>query len=199
VVSPHWTPSVYVHSQAVPGPIERGVARRVMLEQVREVGMFGIGPEVRLNPTSPDTARLNWTPDSLKRNTKAMKNGTLNFYSTVASLIPLIFITYIFSLRVLPTITKLEEAIRKTGRFVSQGEGCIFFFINIAPFAALAMGIVGEIACLNALYTGKPSEYNSNWVIATLIVLAIAIAAHFMALGLIWIYHWQDRRRDKQA
>src|SRR5690348_16564412 len=110
-----------------------------------------------------------------------MKNGTPAFYSAVASLIPLILITYAFTLRVLPAITKMLKANENRRVVTSQVEPFIWLLVFIAPPAALVVWIAGEVASLNALYTGHPSRTNANWAINSLVVLAVAIVAHFLA------------------
>jgi hypothetical protein len=64
----------------------------------------------------------------------------------------------------------------------AQAAGCLFAII---PFVAPIVSVFGEAACLNALFTGRPTSTNAGWAIAALIVMAAAIAAHALTAAAI--------------
>ncbi len=110
-----------------------------------------------------------------------MQHGTLNFYSTSASLIPLILLTYVFTLRSFEAYVKFREASPFAGP-VTPADGCVWIVIPLAPIAAVVFAVIGEISCLSALFTGRPNSATQDWTIGALVVLAGAIVIHLLAL-----------------
>jgi hypothetical protein len=127
-----------------------------------------------------------------------MRNGTLPFYSAVASLIPLTFVTYVITLRAFPAASRMLKNIRREG-WVTPESGCVMTFITFTPFVAVVMGTVGEAACLDALFTGYPTHTNAAWTIAALITMAVAMLIHPLILSferLLAAASSVERRRD---
>jgi hypothetical protein len=112
-----------------------------------------------------------------------MQNGTLPFYSAVASLIPLAFVTYIITLRDFPAAYGMLRTIWREG-WVTPESGCAMTFLTFTPFVALAIGVTGEVFCLNTLFTGHPTHNNAVWTIAALITMAVAMLTHPLILSL---------------
>lgn len=52
----------------------------------------------------------------------------------------------------------------------------------LTPFFAVIASIAGEVASLNALYTGHPTSVNGKFVIAALITMTLAMVVHPMTL-----------------
>lgn len=121
-----------------------------------------------------------------------MKYGTLNFYSTTASLIPLGLLTYIFSLQAISAIGEAVKAQRK-GQQPYDYTGCLMLPILLAPPTAVIAAIIGEINCLMALFSGKPTSANARWAVYSLIVSVVVMALHIVCLGLTRYYRSLER------
>jgi hypothetical protein len=56
-------------------------------------------------------------------------------------------------------------------------------FMTFTPFVAVVMGTVGEVACLDALFTGHPTRTNATLTIAALVTIAAAMLIHPLILS----------------
>lgn len=128
-----------------------------------------------------------------------MKHGTLQFYSTVASLFPLGLITYILTLRGFMASWRVTRTSLKRGTWVTPETGCVWLMFLLAPPAALLMGIAGEVACLIALFTGHPSSLTQVLVILGLVAMALAICLHALALAFAFIEKEPPRSSANEA
>lgn len=111
-----------------------------------------------------------------------MKYGTLNFYSSVASIIPLSLITYVITLRAFPAARTMLKATLKQG-WVTPESGCVMVFMTFTPYVAFAIAIVGEAASLEALFSGNPNAANASLTIVALIAMILAMLVHPVILG----------------
>ena len=107
-------------------------------------------------------------------------------------MIPLLLITYVLTLRAIPTGAKLLKAVWKPKHFITgegQMGGCLF---SIVPFIALIVSVFGEAACLNALFTGHPTSTNVGWAIAAVIVMPLALVAHALTAAAVRSFDKSD-------
>jgi hypothetical protein len=108
-----------------------------------------------------------------------MKNVTLQFYSTASSLITVLIIAYAITLRATPISAKFTKIVYGRRVVKRLRQAAIFpQMISLVPFAALIVGVGGEAACLNALYTGHPTSGNAGWAIAAVVIMSITLAGH---------------------
>jgi hypothetical protein len=127
-----------------------------------------------------------------------MNNGTLDFYSGVAQIIPVIVLVYVFSFRFINTLKQFyTEIFNPAGPLLIDHSGFTTLMIFIAPFVSIGMAAVGEIACLRALFTGHPTPADARWTIASLVAMGVGIAAQIAAIGLTQVYR-SVRREDLQ-
>jgi hypothetical protein len=118
-----------------------------------------------------------------------MNNGTLDFYSAVAEIIPVIVLAYIFSFRFVNTLKQFYDEIFNGGDVLlidHSGFGTLAIFL--APFVGIGMAVVGEAACLRALFTGHPTPADARWTIDSLLAMSVAITAQIAAIGLTQLY-----------
>jgi hypothetical protein len=119
-----------------------------------------------------------------------MINGTLDFYSTTATVIPVLILAYIFSFRIFGSLKKLYEAVQSGVKhgILLEHSGIMTLVIFVTPIAGITMSISGEIACLNALYTGHPTNTDAQWAIISLYAIGAAFGAQILAACLAQAY-----------
>jgi hypothetical protein len=117
-----------------------------------------------------------------------MKNGTVDFYSTVALTIPVLMLAYIFSFRIFDTLKEFASTTFGDRRILLPHGEMTIIFVFVAPVVGIAMAIVGEVACFRALFTGHPTYSDAMWTIRSLETMAAAFAAQLIA---IWLIHFQ--------
>jgi hypothetical protein len=106
-------------------------------------------------------------------------NGRADYYLAVATVIPLLLIAYFFNVDIPGTIARI------TGKQPNRAHAW-FYRITLelfAPVAAIVGSILGETACLMALYSGEPTASNSDQSVAGLILLAFAGFIHLIILS----------------
>jgi hypothetical protein len=119
-----------------------------------------------------------------------MTNGTLDFYSTTATVIPVLILAYIFSFRIFGSLKKLYEAMQSGAKrgILLRHSGITTLAIFVTPIAGVTMSISGEIASLNALYTGHPTNTDARWTIISLYAIGAAFGAQILAACLAQAY-----------
>lgn len=127
-----------------------------------------------------------------------MNNGTLDFYSAVAEIIPVIVLAYIFSFRFINTFKQFYGEMFKDGDvLLIDHSGFMTLAIFLAPFVGVGMAVVGEVACLRALFTGHPTPADARWTIDSLVAMSVAITAQIAAIGLTQLYRGVRRGFDQ--
>lgn len=123
-----------------------------------------------------------------------MQYGTIAFYQAVSALMPLALLTYIFSLRVFPTIKEFRK--EPTAHRRPYVGDAMRFLVTIAPLFAGLGAIGAEAACLHALYRGVPTSGDSGWTISGLNLMIVAYGAHLSASGFLALGRFLDSKDE---
>lgn len=98
-------------------------------------------------------------------------HGAPEYYLAVATLIPFLLISYLFSMRVLEALKKL----------IKGDVGIMLTILGVSlPLIAIVAALFGETYSLIALFTGDPESLNTGFSLAGLIVFPVVGVLHLV-------------------
>ncbi|MEU4497636.1 hypothetical protein AB0F96_30435 [Streptomyces sp. NPDC023998] len=102
------------------------------------------------------------------------EHGSLEFYLATATVLPVLLIAYLFSMKVLTAIQELVQ---------NNATVYMIVFGSIGPFVAICAAIAGEVASLLALFSGAPTATNALYSNIGLIAFPVVGFIHLIILA----------------
>ncbi|MFE3200169.1 hypothetical protein [Embleya sp. NPDC059237] len=122
-------------------------------------------------------------------------NGRLEYYLAASTVIPLLLVAYFFNVDIPGTIKRLVgEGRNRAHNWLYRITLEIF-----APLAAIVGSIIGETACLIALYSGEPTSTDSDLSIAGLIMLTFAGFIHLIIVSILRLRQLLIRNKSESS
>ena len=101
-------------------------------------------------------------------------HGTKEYYLATATIIPVLLIAYLFSMKSLEALKQL----------VQNGTSIYMVIIgSIAPTVAIVAALAGELASLLALFSGAPTGTNALWSVVGVVVFPVVGVVHLIILN----------------